>query len=83
MPDLLTAFGLVAILLAVAALTSGVVARAPVTSPMIFLALGFLLGEHGLCVLRIEPHDQALEAVAVLSLRSCCSSTPSTCASTS
>jgi sodium/hydrogen antiporter len=68
MPDLLTAFGLVAVLLTVAALTSGLVARAPVSSPMIFLALGFLLGGNGLGVLRIEPHSEALEAVAVLSL---------------
>ena len=68
MPDLLTAFGLIAVVLVVAALTSGLVARAPVSSPMIFLALGFLLGERGLGVIHVEEHSAALEAVAVLSL---------------
>ncbi|HLH26300.1 MAG TPA: cation:proton antiporter [Chloroflexota bacterium] len=68
MSDLLTGFGLIAVVLTIAALTSGLVARAPVSSPMIFLALGFLLGEHGLGVLRIGPHSAVLEVVAVLSL---------------
>ncbi len=68
MSDVLTAFGLIAVVLAVAALTSGLVARAPVSSPMIFLALGFLLGEHGLGWVRIGAHSAALEVVAILSL---------------
>ncbi|HEY7062207.1 MAG TPA: cation:proton antiporter [Chloroflexota bacterium] len=68
MPDLLTAFGLLAVVLLVAALTSGVVARAPVSFPMIFLGLGFLLGERGLGLIRVEPHSPVLEVVAVLSL---------------
>jgi NhaP-type Na+/H+ or K+/H+ antiporter len=68
MPDMLTAFGVMAVVLAAAALTSGLVARAPISAPMIFLALGFALGEHGLGLIRIGPHSTTLEAIAVLSL---------------
>jgi hypothetical protein len=68
MPDLLSAFGLMAVVLTAAALTSGLVARAPISSPMIFLALGFLLGERGLGLIHVGPHSAALEAIAVLSL---------------
>src|SRR3990172_1212728 len=68
MPDLLTAIALVAMVLTVAALASGAVERAPVSFPMIFLALGFLLGSPGLGPLRIDPHNTALDTVAILSL---------------
>src|SRR5262249_56606541 len=67
-PDLLTGFALIAIVLMVAALTSGVVERAPISFPMIFLGLGFLLGEPGLGLLHVGPHDRTLEVIAVLSL---------------
>ncbi|MGH2459514.1 MAG: cation:proton antiporter [Chloroflexota bacterium] len=66
MPDLLIALALVAAVLVVAALASGIVERTPVSFPMIFLALGFLLSRLGL--LRIGPHDAVLETVAILSL---------------
>jgi NhaP-type Na+/H+ or K+/H+ antiporter len=68
MPDMLTAFGVMAVVLGAAALTSGLVARAPISAPMLFLALGFVLGERGLGVIHIEAHSVALEAIAVLSL---------------
>ena len=43
MPDVWTAFALLAIVLVVSALLSGVVERLPITFPMIFLALGVVL----------------------------------------
>src|SRR5919202_3822024 len=68
MPDLLTAFALIAVVLLVSALASGLVERAPLSFPMLFLGLGFLLGERGLGVLTVTPEDGALETVATLSL---------------
>lgn len=68
MPDLETALALLAVVLFVAALASGVVERAPLSFPMIFLGLGFALGGRGLGVLHVEAHDPALEAIAVVSL---------------
>lgn len=68
MPDLITTFAIVGGLLMVAALVSGVVERAPVTFPMIFLGLGFVLGQRGLGVIDIASHDPALEAIAIVSL---------------
>jgi NhaP-type Na+/H+ or K+/H+ antiporter len=67
-PDFLTAFGLIAIVLIVSALASGVVERAPLSFPMIFLGLGFLLGEHGADILSLDAHDETLEVIATLSL---------------
>src|SRR5437016_2211812 len=68
MPDLLTAFALMAAVLTVSALGSGLVERIPLTFPMIFLGLGFVLGEKGFGLLRLTPHDPGLEVVAILSL---------------
>lgn len=68
MPNLLIAIGLVAAVLVVAALVSGVVERTPVSFPMIFLALGFVLGKPGLGLLQLGPRDVVLETVAILSL---------------
>ena len=68
MPDLNTAFALFAIVLTVSALASGLVERAPVSFPMIFLALGFLLGPRGLGIIAVDSHDRVLEAIAILSL---------------
>ena len=68
MPDLVTGFALVAIVLTVAGLASGIVDRAPVSFPIIFLGLGFLLGEHGLGVLNLGPESALLETVATLTL---------------
>src|SRR5579875_1044408 len=68
MPDLLTGFGVVAIVLLVAALAAGLVDRAPLSFPLLFLALGFLLRPSGLALLHLDAHDPTLEAIAVLNL---------------
>lgn len=68
MPDVLTAFGLIAAVLIVSSLLAGVVDRAPISFPMIFLGLGIVLGEHGFDLIALEPHDQTLEVIATLSL---------------
>src|SRR6266508_2886393 len=68
MPDLETAFTLLGIVLTVSALASGIVLRAPLSFPMIFLGIGVLLGGRGLGVIEIGPEDPALEAVAIVSL---------------
>ncbi len=68
MPDLVVGFALVAVVLIVAGLASGLVERAPLSFPIIFLGLGFLLGEHGLGLLDLGPESAALEAVATLTL---------------
>jgi len=66
--ELVTGFALVAIVLTVAGLASGIVERAPISFPMIFLGLGFLLGDRGLGVLQIGPDDALLETVATVTL---------------
>jgi NhaP-type Na+/H+ or K+/H+ antiporter len=68
MGDVLTLFTLVGVVLTVSALASGLVERAPISFPILFLGLGFLLGEKGLGVLRLDLHDPTLEAVAIISL---------------
>ena len=68
MPDFLLVFGIVAIVLTVTALSSGLVERAPLSFPLIFLGLGFLLGEKGVGILEMGVHDQVLEVVATLTL---------------
>ena len=40
MPDMNTAFGIIAVVLGVSALASGLVERAPLSFPMLFLAWG-------------------------------------------
>lgn len=66
--DLTLGFGILALVLMVTALASGIVERAPVSYPMIFLGLGFLLGPAGVGLLRLRPDDAILHAVAVLTL---------------
>ncbi|HKH76556.1 MAG TPA: cation:proton antiporter, partial [Rubrobacteraceae bacterium] len=68
MPDLLTAFALAAVVLTVSALASGIVERAPLSLPIVFLGLGFLIGEHGLGILALGAEDPLLESVATLTL---------------
>jgi sodium/hydrogen antiporter len=65
-PDLLLGFALVAVVLVVAGLTSSFVERAPLSFPIIFLGLGFLLGSRGL--LHLGPESALLETVATLTL---------------
>ena len=68
MPDLVTGFALVAIVLTVAGLASGFVDRAPLSFPIIFLGLGFLLGHHGLGILDVGSENTLLEVVATITL---------------
>ena len=68
MPDFVLGFGLVAVVLTVTALISGLVERSPLSFPLIFLGLGVLLGGRVLGVLEIGPRDEALEIVATLTL---------------
>jgi len=64
--DLLAGFALVAVVLTIAGRTSGFVERAPLSFPIIFLGLGFLLG--GLDLLHFGPESALLETVATLTL---------------
>lgn len=59
MPDFLLVFGIITIVLTVTALSSGLVERAPLSFPLIFLGLGFLLGEKGAGVLEMGVHDKS------------------------
>ena len=68
MSDFLLGFGIVAIVLSVTPLASGLVARSPLSFPFIFLGLGFLLGQRGLDVIQMGAHDPVLEIVATLTL---------------
>ena len=68
MPGLLVALALIAVVLVLAGLTEGIVSRAPLSFPAIFLALGFLLGPGGLQILSFGPRDRTLEAVATITL---------------
>ena len=43
MPDLILILGVIAVVLTVTALASGLVERSPLSFPLIFLGLGFLL----------------------------------------
>ena len=68
MPDFVAAFALVAIILTVTALTSGLVERSPLSFPLMFLVFGFALGEGGFGVINMGAHDPTLEVVATLTL---------------
>ncbi len=68
MPDFILIFGVIAVVLTVSALASGLVERSPLSFPLIFLGLGFLLGSRGLDQLDIGPHSPFLEVVATLTL---------------
>ncbi len=57
-----------AVVLTVSALMAGVVERAPVSFPMLFVGLGFLAGPRALDVIDVGLHDPALEMVATLTL---------------
>lgn len=66
MPALLTLLALAAAVLVLAGLTEGFVTRAPLSFPMIFLGLGYLLGDRA--VISIAPRSGILEAVGVVTL---------------
>jgi NhaP-type Na+/H+ or K+/H+ antiporter len=66
MSPLIMDMGIVAMVLTLAAITSRVVERAPVSFPMIFLGIGFLLGSYK--IIDIDVHSPLLEVVALISL---------------
>jgi NhaP-type Na+/H+ or K+/H+ antiporter len=68
LPELMVAFALVSVVLTVSALASGIVARTPLSFPIIFLGLGFLIGERDFGLLTVDPQDPTLETVATLTL---------------
>jgi NhaP-type Na+/H+ or K+/H+ antiporter len=68
MHELLIPFAVVAAVLMLSGLVSGVVERAPISVPIIFLGLGLLLGQGGAGYLHVDVHDQGLAVVGVLSL---------------
>ncbi len=68
MPDFIFIFGVIAVVLTVTALASGLVERSPLSFPLIFLGLGFLLGSQGIDELDVGPHSPFLEVVATLTL---------------
>ena len=59
---------MIAVVLTVTALASGIVERSPLSFPLIFLGLGFLLGGKGFDALDVAPHSPFLEVVATLTL---------------
>lgn len=68
MSDLVLGMALIAVVLLVSALASGLIERAPLSFPMIFLGLGLALGAGGLGVIAIDAHNPILETVAIVSL---------------
>jgi sodium/hydrogen antiporter len=66
--EYITAFSLIAVVLIVSALAAGLVDRAPLSFPMIFLAVGFIVGPLGLGVIAVTPQDPILQTLATLSL---------------
>ena len=68
MADFVLAFGLLATVLIVTALSSGFIQRSPLSLPLMFLTLGLVLGQNGLGFITVSPHDPILEVVATLTL---------------
>ena len=68
MSVLILGMGIIALILLITALASGLVERAPLSFPILFLGLGFLFGPSGLGLLEIGVHDPMLEVVAIVSL---------------
>ena len=68
MTDFVLIFGVVAVALTVTALASGLVERSPLSFPLIFLGLGFLLGSRGFDQLDVAPNSPFLEVVTTLTL---------------
>jgi NhaP-type Na+/H+ or K+/H+ antiporter len=66
--ELETAFAVIAGVLVVSALAAGLVERAPLSFPMLFLGPGFLIGDRGLQLVSIGLDNQVLQVVAVVTL---------------
>jgi NhaP-type Na+/H+ or K+/H+ antiporter len=61
-------FAILAVVLTASALASGIIDRAPLSLPIIFLVLGFVLGPGALGLAQLGPRNPALVAVATLNL---------------
>lgn len=61
-------FAILALVLTGAALASGIIDRIPLSLPIVFLGLGFLLGPGALDVVRLTPTNPILVAIATVSL---------------
>lgn len=61
-------FAILAFVLTITALASGVIDRIPLSLPIIFLGLGLLLGPGALGVIQLDSRNSALLAVATLNL---------------
>jgi sodium/hydrogen antiporter len=81
--ELETAFAVIAGVLVVSPLAAGLVERAPLSFPMLFLGLGFLIGDRGLQLVSIGLDNQVLQVVAVVTLALVLSLTRSTWSSPS
>ena len=68
MTDFVLVFGIVAVILTVTALASGIVERSPLSFPLMFFVFGLVLGESGLELLQMSPKDPFIEVVATLTL---------------
>jgi NhaP-type Na+/H+ or K+/H+ antiporter len=68
MPEFLTAFGVIAVILTVTALASGIVERSLLSFPLLFLTAGIVLGEGVLGVFEVGAENENLEIVATLTL---------------
>ncbi len=68
MTDPVVVFGVVAAVLTISALASGLVERSPLSFPLLFLGLGLALGSGGLDLVELDPHDEMLELAATLTL---------------
>src|SRR5215207_4670182 len=66
MNALLLPFAVLAAVFMLSGLVSGLVQRAPLSVPMIFLGLGYALG--GLGLMHVDLHSEALEIVGTISL---------------
>jgi sodium/hydrogen antiporter len=61
-------FGILATVLIGSALAAGLVERAPLTFPMLFLGLGLLAGPRGIGLISVSPDTPVLEVLATLTL---------------
>ena len=68
MSEVVLAFSLIAVILTVTALASGLVERSLLSFPLMFLGLGLVLGDGALGIISMSPHDRTLEIVATLTL---------------
>ncbi len=68
MQDLISAFALIALVLMLSTVLSPAVERLPISFPIIFLGLGFLLGARGLNLVSVGPRDAVVDVIATLTL---------------